>query len=40
MARTKEARRDIPPNVHCVRSGGKEYYYFQANRNELAQRSA
>ena len=35
MPRPKSARRDVPPNVHHVRSGGKDYYYFQANRNEL-----
>ena len=34
MPRPKGARRDVPPNVHRVRSGGKDYYYFQANRNE------
>ncbi len=32
MARTKRARRDIPPNVHCVRSRGRDYYYFQPSR--------
>lgn len=32
MARTKKARRDIPPNVHCVRSRGNDYYYFQPSR--------
>jgi hypothetical protein len=34
MPRPKTARRDVPPHVHCVRAGGREYYYFQANRNE------
>lgn len=32
MARTKRARRDLPPNVHCVKSRGREYYYFQPSR--------
>lgn len=34
MPRPKSARRDVPPNVHHVRSNGKDYYYFQPKRNE------
>ena len=32
MARTKQTRRDVPPNVHCVMSKGREYYYFKPPR--------
>ena len=33
MPRPKSARRDVPPNVHCVKAGGREYFYFQPGRN-------
>ncbi len=39
MARTKRARRDIPPNVHRVKSRGKAYYYFQPSRGYAGEKA-
>jgi integrase len=39
MARTNQARKDVPPHVHCVCSRGKDYYYFQPSRGYAGEKA-
>ncbi len=39
MARTKRCRKTVPPNVHCVCSRGRDYYYFQPSRGYAGEKA-